>query len=405
MASLFLLGSARRLRSEGMRYQGEDCAARHWNETAGCRLLGLEVEAVASLDLHVLLLHGEVKLVIANGGVILARGVAEDILVVEFLVEVGINFVESFFLGDFKETSAGSLGDLFENFFAVGPRFLGAPGIAAASSATHAPTTHVRPSETAPAAVALFLVGEEDAVDEGVGAQGGFERIVEGFLAAAVDAVGEDDEGFAAVLLFHQFVRGEVNGIVEQSASAVTVAVGAAAVAAATATGGTATGAGLRILRRVELIDGREEFLTVRGEVLEEFDLAIEMNEESLIFVHPQDAIEESAAGDALLVKNLALAEAGVGKQAEGKREVGLLGKVGDGLGLAVLLEGEVVFGEVADDAAVLVADSGEEIDGRDVDGNGRGLLADKGKSSEEKKQGDGEKFPQVEEPCLSADG
>ena len=83
-------------------------------------LLGFEVEAVARLDLQVLLFHGEMQLVIADGGVGLAGRVAEDILVTEFLVEVRVDFVESLFLGDFKETSAGSFGDLLENFLAVG---------------------------------------------------------------------------------------------------------------------------------------------------------------------------------------------------------------------------------------------------------------------------------------------
>jgi len=208
--------------------------------------------------------------------------------------------------------------------------------------------------------VAFFLLGEEDAVDEGVGTQSGFERFVERFLAAAVDAVGEDDEGFPALLLFHEFVRGEINGIIQESAAAVTVAVRAATVAAAAASGGTAAGAGLRELRRVELVDGREEFLTGGGEVLHEFDLVIEMDEEGFVFVFAQDAIEESTAGGALLVENLALAEAGVHEQAQGEREVGLFGEIGDGLRFAVLLESEVVFGEVADDVAVFVANGGE---------------------------------------------
>jgi hypothetical protein len=128
------------------------------------------------------------------------------------------------------------------------------------------------------------------------------------------------------------------------------------------------------------------------------------MDEESLIFVLAQDIIEERAAGGAFLIEDAALAEAGVDEQTEGEREVGFLGEVGDGLGLAVLLEGEVVFGEVADDVAMFVADSGEEIDGGNVDGDGRGLLTQEGKSGKEEQQGDWEKFPQVVEPCLSGD-
>jgi hypothetical protein len=82
--------------------------------------LVLEVEAVAGLDLGVFLFHGEMELVIADGGVGLVGGVAKDVLAAEFFVEVRVDFVESLFLGDFKETAAGSFGDLFENLFAVG---------------------------------------------------------------------------------------------------------------------------------------------------------------------------------------------------------------------------------------------------------------------------------------------
>ena len=60
------------------------------------------------------------QLVKADGGVGLVGRVAEDVLIAEFLVEVRIDFFESFFLGDFIETAAGGFGDLFEDFFAVG---------------------------------------------------------------------------------------------------------------------------------------------------------------------------------------------------------------------------------------------------------------------------------------------
>jgi len=124
------------------------------------------------------------------------------------------------------------------------------------------------------------------------------------------------------------------------------------------------------------LIDGGLEFLARGGEVLEEFDLVIEVDEEGFVFIFAEDAVEEGAAGGALLIEDAALAEAGVDEEAEGERELGVFGEIGDGLGLGVLLEGEVVFGEVADEVAMLVADGSEEIDGGDVNGDG-GLLAE----------------------------
>jgi hypothetical protein len=236
--------------------------------------------------------------------------------------------------------------------------------------------------------VAFFLVGEEDAIDEGVGALRGFEGFGEGFLAAAVDAVGEDYECFAALLFFHEFVGGEVDGIVEKRAAAMAVAAGAAVVSATAATtSAAATGTGLRELRAVDLIDGGKEFLAGRGEVLEKFDFVIEVDEEGFVFVFAQDAIEERAAGCAFLVEDAALAEAGIDEEAEGEREIGLFGEIGDGLGLGVLFEGEVIFGEIADEIAVFVADGGEQIDGSDVEGDGRGLLGEERESGEEEKE------------------
>jgi hypothetical protein len=66
------------------------------------------------------------------------------------------------------------------------------------------------------------------------------------------------------------------------------------------------------------LIDGGQEFLAGRREVLEEFDFVIEMDEESFIFVFAQDSIEEGAASGAFLIEDAALAEAGVHEEAEG---------------------------------------------------------------------------------------
>ena len=246
----------------------------------------------------------------------------------------------------------------------------------AASSASHSTTAHARSAETA-ATADVFLIGEEDAIDEGVGALGGFQRFTEGFLAAAVDAVGEDDQGFAALLFFHEFAGGEIDGIVEKGAAAVAVTTGTAAVAAGSSRGATAR-AGLGKLRGVDLIDGGLEFLARGGEVLEEFDFVIEMDEEGFVFAFAEDAIEEGTAGGAFLVEEAALAEAGVDEEAESERKVGLFSEIGDGLGVGVLFEGEVVFGEIADEVAVFVADGGEEIDSGDVDGDGSSLLAGK---------------------------
>ena len=67
---------------------------------------------------------------------------------------------------------------------------------------------------------------EIDGVDDGVGALGGFDGFDEGLSAAAVAAVGEDDEGFAAGLFAHELVGGEEESVVENGAAS---AAGAAA--------------------------------------------------------------------------------------------------------------------------------------------------------------------------------
>src|SRR5882672_9561634 len=109
------------------------------------------------------------ELVVAGGGVRFVGRVAEDVLVAEFLVQVRVDFVESFFLRDFEETAAGGLRDLFEDFLAVGARFFRAAGIAAPSPTPHTTTSHVRTAVPAASAVAFFLVGEKNAIDKGVG--------------------------------------------------------------------------------------------------------------------------------------------------------------------------------------------------------------------------------------------
>jgi hypothetical protein len=149
------------------------------------------------------------------------------------------------------------------------------------------------------------------------------------------------------------------------------------------------------------LIDSGLEFLSRGGEVLEEFDFVIEVDEEGFVFVFAEDVVEEGSAGGAFLIENAALAEAGVDEEAKGKREIGFFGEVGDGLGFGVLLEGEIVLGEIADQVAAFVADSGDEINGGNVYGDG-GLLVGERKSGEEEGKESCRTFPHFRSSCLS---
>ena len=109
------------------------------------------------------------------------------------------------------------------------------------------------------------------------------------------------------------------------------------------------------------------------GEVLQELDLAGELDDEGLVLGRGEHLVEEGAAGGALFVDDVALAEAGVDEQAEGQGKVGVDVEVADGLRMAVDLEDEVVLGEVLDEGAFLVADDDGEVDEAGIDGDGRG--------------------------------
>ena len=141
------------------------------------------------------------------------------------------------FFGNLEEASAGFLRKALQDFLAVR---VGLLRIAAAATTTTGITTaritatahaaamaapgsaaaHVRASE---AIVVGVFVGEEDGVDERVGALRGFDGAIEADLAASIDAVGEDDDGLASLLLLQDFVRAEEDCVVKNGAGVVLV--------------------------------------------------------------------------------------------------------------------------------------------------------------------------------------
>ena len=87
----------------------------------------------------------------------------------------------------------------------------------------------------------------------------------------------------------------------------------------------------------------------------------VKVNQKRLIlFVFAQGVIDETRAGAALLIEHPPLAHAGVHQQADGERQIVFTDKVADRLGAAVLVDREVVLGQVRDDLAVFVADRGK---------------------------------------------
>src|SRR5579872_332658 len=65
-----------------------------------------------------------------------------------------------------------------------------------------------------------MLVGKQDRINHTVGPLSRLDGGLQGFLAASVISVGKNDKGLAALLLFHQFIGSEVDGIVQQGAAA-----------------------------------------------------------------------------------------------------------------------------------------------------------------------------------------
>src|SRR5581483_6411571 len=76
-----------------------------------------------------------------------------------------------------------------------------------ASAAEAAARVHVR-------------IGEQHGIHQRVAALRRFDGALQRELAALVNTVGKDDHGLAALLLLHEFVGAEEDGVVEQRAAA-----------------------------------------------------------------------------------------------------------------------------------------------------------------------------------------
>ena len=112
-----------------------------------------------------------------------------------------------------------------------------------------------------------------DGVNDRVGTLRGFDGAVQRFLTAAIDAVGEDYEGLAALLLFHEFDGGEIDCVVKLgSTTAMMPAAGLVGV----------TAGGFK-LRRSQLTDGGAQLVLVGGEVGQQVDLIVELDDEGLV--------------------------------------------------------------------------------------------------------------------------
>src|SRR5580658_9682520 len=111
--------------------------------------------------------------------VALVGGVGEAVLVAQVFLDLGVDGVNRFFLGDFEHAAAGFLGNLFKDFLAVGALLLRRiPATAAATAHSASVTAH---PESAGAAVVFFFVGKQNGVNDRVRALGGGDGFGHGF--------------------------------------------------------------------------------------------------------------------------------------------------------------------------------------------------------------------------------
>src|SRR5438876_4343726 len=101
------------------------------------------------------------------------------------------------------------------------------PGPASsASTHTRSPHTrspHARNADAGPAKAPAMPIGlvilEQNGIDHGIGTLSRLDRLIQTFFTACIDAVGEHDQSFAALLLLHQIVRSQIDGIIERRAA------------------------------------------------------------------------------------------------------------------------------------------------------------------------------------------
>src|SRR5580704_11071821 len=129
------------------------------------------------------------------------------------------------------------------------------------AASAHSSAAHV-PTAIAAAVSVSFVVGEEDGINQSIGTFRRFDGVAQSFFAAAIHAVGKNNERLAALLLFHQLIRCQEHRVVQQRAASAVAARAAPATTTSAAAAGAvriasrrATSAGLRELRPAQLVE------------------------------------------------------------------------------------------------------------------------------------------------------
>ncbi len=166
-------------------------------------------------------------------------GVADDVPVAQLLPDLPVDPFEVLPVGDVERRPAGLIRELLQNPLAV-RRFLARPSAgAAAGPAGGAAGRAARdgdgerdpdgdaPRPPAPAVAASVLplvglgIGVADAIHGGLGALGGRHRVGQGDHAAEIHAVRDDHHGLLAGGGGQDFVRRQVDGVVEDGAAGI----------------------------------------------------------------------------------------------------------------------------------------------------------------------------------------
>src|SRR5271165_1560518 len=178
---------------------------------------------------------------VAAVAALLVRRIAQHVLAAHLLRNGRVNLVGALFLRHLEHASAGLPANLLQYLLAVDARFLLLRTLAAAPASGISTTARIAPSATriAPSAVVpptgISAAGRAagavallplviNGVDHRIGALRSLDRAVDRLFASAIDAIGEQHNRLAPLLLLHHFVGGQIDRIVEQCSPAVAMA-------------------------------------------------------------------------------------------------------------------------------------------------------------------------------------
>lgn len=292
--------------------------------------------------------------------------IAEQVLLAQLIGDLLIDGIEILLLFRFKKAAAGFIRDLLHDLLAIHVRFARrllptaatAAGVphAAASRVPHAAASRIAhaPAPSAPTLSRVtiaetrvrLLTLEVNRVHLGFGLLRCFHRFSERFLAAAIFAIAQNNDGFTPGLFREQIVRRKIDRVIELRASTAMVTVTAAVVVFG---------------RWPELVQRLAQLRLGRGQIFEKLDFAVEVQHGGFIFRLGEHVIKKALARRAFGVERIAHAAAGVHVQGQGERQVRVQVEVADRLRPGILGEHEIILGQPGNDLALLIPDNNRQ--------------------------------------------